>query len=106
MSTDASSTVVKPASNKDKTGKAGQSFTDKLKNSFKRHTIWWIVGIIVVIAIIGLSIWGIIMLVKRGKTTEKFIAFDEQNPQHAAINIKPETSYLQSYISSALAVGN
>ena len=83
---------------------ASGSMVDRIKNSFKRHTLWWIIGIIVVVIIIGLIVWGIIALVKRGKS-ETFVPFDPQsNADHSTLNIVPETSYLETYISSALGV--
>ena len=80
------------------------SMVSRIKNSFKRHTLWWIIGIILVIGVIALIIWGVVALVKRGKS-ETFVPFDPQtDPNHSTLNITPETSYLESYISSALAV--
>lgn len=80
------------------------SMMDRIKNSFKRHTLWWIIGIIVVVVIIGLIIWGIVALVKRGKS-ETFTPFDPQsNADHDKLNIVPETTYLETYIKSALGV--
>jgi hypothetical protein len=78
---------------------------NRVKDSFKRNTVWWIIGISVAIAvIIGLIAWGIFALVKRGKS-ETFVPFDQQsNLDHNALNIAPETSYLETYISSALNV--
>ena len=83
---------------------ASGSMVNRIKNSFKRHTLWWIIGIIAVAVIIGLIIWGIVALAKRGKS-ETFVPFDPQsNPDHNNLNIVPETSYLETYISSALGV--
>ena len=78
---------------------------NRFKDSFKRHKVWWIIGISIAVAvIIGLIIWGIVALVKHGKS-ETFVPFDPQsNPDHNALNIAPETSYLETYISSALNV--
>ena len=60
--------------------------------------------IIAVAVIIGLIIWGIVALAKRGKS-ETFVSFDPQsNADHNNLNIVPETSYLETYISSALGV--
>jgi nitric oxide reductase large subunit len=79
-------------------------FMTRVKNSFKRHTLWWIIGIIAIVIVIGLVIWGIVALVNHNKT-ETFIPFDPQSTDsHKGLNIKPETSYLESYISSALAI--
>lgn len=81
-----------------------ESMITRVKNSFKRHTLWWIIGIIVIAIVIGLVIWGIVALVKHSKT-EHFESFDPQSTDsHKGLNIKPETSYLKSYISSALAI--
>ena len=80
------------------------SMANRIKNSFKRHTLWWIIGIIAVVVIIGLIIWGIVALVNRSKS-ETFVPFDPQTkPEHSTLNIVPETSYLETYISSALGV--
>ena len=87
-----------------KNNKSRGSMMDGIKNSFKRHTLWWIIGIIAVVVIIGLIIWGIVALAKRDKS-ETFVVFDDQtNTNHKKINIEPETSYLQSYISTALNI--
>lgn len=84
--------------------KARGSMMDRIKNSFKRHTLWWIIGIIVVVVIIGLIIWGIVALAKRGEC-ESFVAFDKQSdPNVKELNIEPEMTYLQSYISTALNI--
>lgn len=87
-----------------KNNKSSGSKINRIKDSFKRHTLWWVIGIIVVVVIIGLIIWGIIALVKHSKS-ETFVPFDPQtNPDHNTLNIAPETSYLETYISSALGV--
>ena len=87
-----------------KNSESSSSMINRFKDSFKRHMVWWIIGIIAVAVIIGLIIWGIVALVKHGKS-ETFVPFDPQsNPDHNALNIAPETSYLETYISSALNV--
>ena len=94
--------VLPPAATNNINEKPG--FMTRVKNSFKRHTLWWIIGIIAIAIVIGLVIWGIVALVKHSKT-ETFVPFDPQSTDsHKGLNIKPETSYLESYISSALAI--
>ena len=81
-----------------------ESMVTHIKNSFKRHTLWWIIGIVAIVIVIGLVIWGIVALVKHTKT-ESFEPFDPPSTDsHKGLNINPETSYLKSYISSALAI--
>lgn len=103
MSTEGQSTIPETVN---MTDKANGSMMNRIKNSFKRHTLWWIIGIIVVMVVIGLIIWGIVALTKRGEQ-ESFVPFDDQsNSNHKDLNIQPETSYLESYIRSALNITN
>ena len=100
MSESEANTVVAPAESKG-------TFMDTIKSSWKRHKIWWIMGIaIIAAAILGLIIWAIVSSTKRNKA-ETFVPYDPQsNKHHENLNLQPETSYLESYINTALALGN
>ena len=67
------------------------------------------IAIVLMIAIIALLIWGCVAL---GKTIKKhlqkdtFISYNPLEDNHKKINITPETSYIESYITSALGLNN
>lgn len=74
----------KPASNR------FMSFVDRYK--------WWIIGAIAIIALIVV----IIIIVRIRKPQETFVSYDPSDAKHRKIDTTPVTTYLESYISSAL----
>lgn len=79
------------------------SIITKIKDSFKRHTLWWIIGIIGAVVIIGLIVWGIVAAVSKNRT-ETFIGYNPAQDGHAKLSINPEVSYIETYIRSCLGV--
>ncbi len=66
------------------------SFIDRYK--------WWIIGAVAIIVLIVI----IIIIVRTRKPTETFVSYDPSDAKHRKIDTAPVTTYLESYISSAL----
>lgn len=65
------------------------------------------IAISLMVVVIALLIWGCVALVKEIKNRPKkdtFIAYNPTDDDHKKINITPETSYIESYITSALGL--
>jgi hypothetical protein len=69
------------------------------KTRYKLTMLSWIIIGFLCAAIIGLIIWGIVRLVS---DKEGFVAYDHSDPKHRKIDTTPVTTYLETYISSAL----
>ena len=74
-----------------------QSTTNGLMSFISRYKWWIIIGIAVVVIIIG-----IIIYICMRKPAETFVSFDPSDAKHRKIDTTPVTTYLESYISSAL----
>ena len=65
------------------------------------------VAIVLMLVIIALLIWGCVALVKvinKRSQKDTFIPYNPIDTNHKKINITPETSYIESYITSALGL--
>ena len=75
--------------------------TSSIKSFFDRYK-WWIIGAVAIIAIIVI----VIIIVCTRKPAETFISLDLEDTKHKKIDTTPVTTYLESYISSALGCDN
>ena len=71
--------------------------TSNIKSFFDRYK-WWIIGAIAVVAVIVI----IIIIICTRKPAETFVSFNTSDAKHRKIDTTPVTTYLESYISSAL----
>lgn len=69
------------------------------KTGSKLTMLSWIIIGILCAAIIGLVIWAIVHFVNN---KEGFVAYNQSDPKHRKIDTTPVTTYLETYISSAL----
>lgn len=72
------------------------------KTKYKLTMLSWIIIGFLCAAVIGLVIWGIVHLVSN---KEGFVAYNFQDSKHRKIDTTPVTTYLETYISSALGCG-
>lgn len=72
----------------------------------KRNLKWYIVGAIAIVLVIVLAILiptVIVPAIKSAKA-ERFIQYNPADANHAKLNIKPEATYIETYIKSSLGI--
>lgn len=81
------------------------TWTD-IKAHIKRNLKWYIIGAIAIVLVIVLAILiptVIVPAIKSAKA-ERFIQYNPADANHAKLNIKPEATYIETYIKSSLGL--
>lgn len=77
-----------------------------IKAHINRNLKWYIIGAIAIVLVIVLAILIPTVIVPAIKTAkaERFIQYNPADANHAKLNIKPEATYIETYIKSSLGI--
>ena len=89
---------IRQAVNDDDIVQSSKKTTTSNIKSFLDRYKWWIIGAIAIIAVIVI----VIVIIFTRKPSETFVSFNPSEAKHRKIDTTPVTTYLESYISSAL----